>query len=227
VVSTQSGVRVGVALLPEVNPAVDDRWRTVETLGLAHAWCFDHLAWRGLADSDWYGTVPVLAAAALTTNRISLGTLVASPNFRHPVPFDVMSGGRLTLAIGAGAPGFDAEMLGGPLLSPAARHRRFEKFVTLLDVALGQPVTSWSGEFFSAVEACTVPPCLQQPRPPFVLAANGPRGMKLAASVAEGWVTMGTAQRDATPCDWWLGVADAARRFDDVDPPTDIRATWT
>jgi len=148
--------------VPEVVPSADRRWREVENLGFAHAWCFDHLAWRSLADSDWYGTVPVLAAAALTTTRIRLGTLVASPNFRHPVPFakelmtlDVMSARRLTLAIGAGAPGFDAEMLGTPPLTPGARHRRFEEFVTLLDLLLREPVTSWSGEWFSAGEART------------------------------------------------------------------------
>ena len=38
-------------------------------------------------DGPWFGTVPVLAAAAVTTSTIRLGTLVASPNYRHPVTF--------------------------------------------------------------------------------------------------------------------------------------------
>ena len=100
-------INVGVALLPEVDPAQDRRWARVEAYGFAHGWSLDHLAWRAFADSTWYATVPALAAAALTTSRLSLGTFVASPNFRHPVLFakelmtlDVMSGGRMLVGVG-------------------------------------------------------------------------------------------------------------------------------
>ena len=122
-------IKVGVALLPEVDPAQDRRWSRVEEYGFAHGWSLDHLAWRAFADSTWHATVPALAAAALTTSRLTLGTFVASPNFRHPVPFakelmtlDVMSGGRLLIGVGAGGAGFDAAVLGGrPLSGRAAR----------------------------------------------------------------------------------------------------------
>ncbi len=33
----------------------------------------------------WHAALPVLAAAAAVTERVRLGTLVTSPNFRHPV----------------------------------------------------------------------------------------------------------------------------------------------
>jgi alkanesulfonate monooxygenase SsuD/methylene tetrahydromethanopterin reductase-like flavin-dependent oxidoreductase (luciferase family) len=223
--------RVGLGLLPEVNPAADDRWLRVEEYGFAHAWCFDHLAWRSLADSAWHATVPVLAAAALKTSTIGLGTFVATPNFRHPVPFskelmtlDVMSGGRLIAAIGAGAPGFDATVLGQPELTPRERQTRFEEFVTLLDLLLRQHRTTWGGTHFESVEARTFPGPARQPRTPFVVAANGPRGMRLAARQAEGWVTTGNAPREATPAEWWPGVASVVTRFGDilgeVDAPT-------
>ena len=100
-------------------------WRRAEALGFDHAWTYDHLAWRSLRDSPWFGAVPTLTAAAMATERIRLGTLVASPNFRHPVPFatelvtlDDISGGRLTLGIGAGGDGWDATMLGQVAWSP-------------------------------------------------------------------------------------------------------------
>lgn len=215
--------RVGIALLPEVNPAADDRWRRVEELGFAHAWCLDHLAWRDLAGSPWYATVPTLAAAALTTSRIPLGTFVASPNFRHPVPFakelmtlDAMSLGRLQVAVGVGAPGFDATILGGPPLSPRQRMDRYEEFVVLLDQLLRQPRTSWTGAWFAAVDAPTIPGPVQRPRPPLLMAANGPRGMRLALEHGDGWVTMGTAPFGSAPPRWWEGVEDAAQRFDEV-----------
>jgi alkanesulfonate monooxygenase SsuD/methylene tetrahydromethanopterin reductase-like flavin-dependent oxidoreductase (luciferase family) len=212
--------RVGIALLPEINPAVDDRWRRVERLGFAHAWCFDHLAWRDLAGSPWHATVPTLVAAALTTRNLRIGTFVASPNYRHPVLFakelmtlDVMSAGRLQIAIGPGTSGYDAAILGDPPLSPRERIDRYAEFVTLLDLLLTQPRTTWSGTRFSAVDAPVIPGSVQQPRPPFLLAANGPRGMRIALRQGQGWVTSGAAAFGAEPPEWWVGVAEAARRF--------------
>jgi alkanesulfonate monooxygenase SsuD/methylene tetrahydromethanopterin reductase-like flavin-dependent oxidoreductase (luciferase family) len=216
-------IRLGVALLPEVDPIRDDRWRRVEQYGFAHAWTFDHLAWRSLADAPWHATVPVLTAAALTTSTIPIGTLVASPNFRHPVPFskelitlDIMSGGRLLVAIGAGGPGFDASVLGTPELTPRHRQERFEEFVMLLDLLLRQRRTTRRGTWFSAVDARTVPGPIQAPRPPFMVAANGPKGIRLALTQAEGWVTLGAAERGADPESWWRGVATVVERFEEA-----------
>lgn len=220
--------RVGVAILPETNPARDDRWVRAESLGFAHAWAFDHLAWRSLADSPWHATIPTLTAAAMTTSTIALGTFVASPNFRHPVPFskelmtlDVISDGRLIAALGAGTTGFDATVMGSPQLSPGQRHDRFEEFVTLLDLLLRQNRTNWNGNYFHAVDARTLPGPRQQPRPPFIVAGNGPRGMRLALNRAEGWATMGSSPHGAEPDTWWRGVAESARRFDDLLAQTD------
>ena len=136
-------VRIGIALLPEQDwAAAAERWKRVEEYGFDHGWFLDHLAWRSLADSPWFATVPILAGAALSTSSLRLGTIVTTPNFRHPVPLakelmtlDMMSGGRLTIGLGAGAPGHDARMLGqadvdrnGPLRRATARrpmhHRR-------------------------------------------------------------------------------------------------------
>ncbi|MGZ4589020.1 MAG: LLM class flavin-dependent oxidoreductase, partial [Mycobacteriaceae bacterium] len=105
-------MRVGVVLLPQARWRGPDgaaqQWLRVEALGFDHAWTYDHLSWRSLVDEPWFATVPVLAAAAVTTSRIRLGTWVASPNYRHPVPFakelmtlDDLSGGRFILGIGA------------------------------------------------------------------------------------------------------------------------------
>src|SRR5881227_993731 len=134
-----TAVRLGVVILPELRwPAARSLWRRAEELGFAHAWTYDHLAWRSLRDSAWFGAVPTLTAAAMATERIRLGTLVASPNFRHPVPLakelmtlDDISGGRLTLGIGAGGEGWDATMLGHPAWSRPERADRFAEFVGL------------------------------------------------------------------------------------------------
>jgi alkanesulfonate monooxygenase SsuD/methylene tetrahydromethanopterin reductase-like flavin-dependent oxidoreductase (luciferase family) len=237
-------VRLGVLVLPEFRwSEARPLWARVEELGFDHAWTYDHLAWRSLADSDWFGAVPVLAAAAVVTSRIRLGTLVASPNFRHPVPFarelitlDDLSGGRFTLGIGAGGTGWDATVLGHDPWSRAERTARFVEFVEMLDLLLRQPVTSQRGRYYRAVEARSVPGCVQQPRLPFAVAATGGRGMALAAAHGQAWVTTGPAAHDGEVLGAGAGaraVGDQIRRLDDAcaaagrDPATLDRIVLT
>jgi alkanesulfonate monooxygenase SsuD/methylene tetrahydromethanopterin reductase-like flavin-dependent oxidoreductase (luciferase family) len=191
-------VRVGVLILPEERwSAARDRWRTAEELGFHHAWTYDHLTWQTFRDKTWFGAVPTLAAAAAATSRLRLGTLVASPNFRHPVPFakdlmtlDDISSGRMTVGLGAGTDGFDSLALGKQPWLPRERADRFEEFVALLDRLLTDPATTYEGRFYSAHEARGIPGCVQQPRLPFALAASGPRSMRLAARYGDTWVTV-------------------------------------
>ncbi|WP_029289901.1 LLM class flavin-dependent oxidoreductase [Cellulomonas sp. HZM] len=222
-------VRVGVVLLPQERWSVArDRWRQVEEWGFDHAWSYDHLAWRSLADEPWFATVPLLAAAAAVTERIDLGTFVASPNFRHPVPFakdvlglDDVSGGRFLLGLGAGGEGFDARVL-GPAPTRGERTRRFEEFVGVLDQLLTQPVTSHAGEFYTADEARMIP--VPERRPPFVVAAAGPRTMTLAARLGDGWVTYGPSfgpdeQDDPAAAQeaWWSGLAEVSSQVSAIE----------
>ena len=185
-----------------------------EELGFDHAWTYDHLAWRSLRDSTWFGAVPFLAAGAVVTERIRLGTLVASPNFRHPVPFarelvtlDDVSGGRLTLGIGAGADGWDASCSDTIPWSPSERADRFAEFLDVLDRVMRDPAVSFEGRFYSAVGARSYPGCVQTPRIPFAVAATGRRGMRLAATYGATWVTTG----DLGPEGSLLGVDEGVR----------------
>ncbi len=196
-------MRLHTVLLPTERWAGDDRWRRAEAMGFETAFLYDHLTWRELRDGPWFGTVPVLAAAAVTTSTIRLGTLVASPNYRHPVTLakeamtlDDLSGGRVTLGLGAGGTGFDAEALGAEPWSRAERTARFEDFVAALDALLRRPATDRDGPFYRAVGARAVPGCVQTPRIPFAVAAGGPRAYAVCAAHAETWVTNGRAWQD-------------------------------
>ena len=217
--------RLGVVILPEQRWAVDGRrtWPRAEALGFAHAWTYDHLAWRTLRDEPWFGAVPVLAAAAAVTSTIRLGTLVASPNFRHPVPFarellalDDLSDGRFTLGVGAGGEGWDATMLGGEPWTRGDRTARFEEFVALTDRLLTERDVSFHGRFYDAVEARSAPGCVQSPRIPFAIAATGPRGMALAARYASTWVTTGE-RTSGEPADARTGAAEVRRQGERLD----------
>lgn len=216
-------MRIGVVVLPQQRWAeAVHRWRRLEQLGFDHAWTYDHLSWRSLRAEPWYATVPTLVAAATATTRIRLGTWVASPNFRHPVPFakelmslDDISDGRFVLGVGSGGAGADATVLGEPALSARDRTARFEEFVELLDHLLREPSTTWRGEHYRADDARMVPGGPSRPRLPFVVAANGPRGMALAARFGQGWATTGPPSGGAVE-DWWAGVAVACRTFDET-----------
>ncbi|NGO83648.1 LLM class flavin-dependent oxidoreductase [Streptomyces sp. 196(2019)] len=175
-----------------------DRWRRAEELGFHTAYTYDHLSWRSFRDRKWFGALPTLTAAATATQRLRLGTLVTSPNFRHPVTLakelislDDISGGRITLGIGAGGSGFDATALGQEAWTPKERADRFGEFVPLLDRLLTEGAVTHEGTHYSAVEARNIPGCVQRPRLPFAVAATGPRGLRLAARHGQAWVTTG------------------------------------
>ena len=134
--------------------------------------------------------------------RIRLGTFVASPNYRHPVPFakdvatlDQVSGGRVVLGLGSGGTGFDRTCSARASSPRAKRYERFREFTEALDVLLrfergsGRGI-SYSGEWFSAAGARMVgePPGAPTPFPH--------RRERAALDAARrpprsGWVTTG------------------------------------
>ena len=199
-------MRISVVILPHERWAVArSTWQRAEELGLHAAYTYDHLSWRSFRDRPWFDAMGTLAAAAVATSTIRLGTLVTSPNFRHPVPLakelltlDDLSWGRLVVGIGSGGTGFDAGALGASPWGPAERSARFTEFVTLLDRLLTRSETTWAGEYYSAHEVVRHPAPVASPRPPFVISAMGPRALDLAAGFGQGWVTTGSLDDGVT-----------------------------
>ncbi|MBW4718459.1 LLM class flavin-dependent oxidoreductase [Saccharothrix obliqua] len=221
-------MKAGITILPEYRWAeAKPRWQAAERYGFDHVWTWDHVGGTDFVDGPWFGAVPTLALAAEVTSRVELGLLVASPNFRHPVPFarevtalDDASGGRFTLGIGSGgAGGYDTKVFGGTnrVTSPFGR---YTEFVELLDELLRHDDVTWSGEHYRAEGARNLPGCVQRPRVPFVLAANGPKGLRLAARRGEGWVTTGLHREGLA--DWWSTVAELSARMDEVLAETPV-----
>ncbi|NYJ01478.1 alkanesulfonate monooxygenase SsuD/methylene tetrahydromethanopterin reductase-like flavin-dependent oxidoreductase (luciferase family) [Nocardioides thalensis] len=200
-------------------PEMAETWKRAEELGFAGAWLYDHLAWRG--HSPWDDAYASLAAGAAITSSIRLGTLVTSPNFRTPIPtasavrtIDRISGGRLTLGIGAGGEKHesDGDVLGIEW-TPKERADRFAEWVTHLDAMLTEKTVSLSGAYWSAREV-TIAPGLVQHRPPFWIAGNGPRGMALAARHGQGWIA--NPQTDQPLAEVTAQVAKVGQRYADA-----------
>jgi hypothetical protein len=56
---------------------------------------------------------------------------------------------------------------------------------------------------------------VQRPRIPFLVAANGPRSLRLAAEQGQGWVTYGLGGE--TLDDWWDGIVSLCARLDEAE----------
>ncbi|MDX6740488.1 LLM class flavin-dependent oxidoreductase [Actinocorallia sp. A-T 12471] len=188
-------MNVGVVLWPVHEwPEMGRVWQRAEELGFHTGWLYDHLAWRG--HSPWDEALTSLAAAAATTSRIRLGTLVTSPNFRHPLPtahaiktLDRISGGRITVGVGAGGTGHtsDGDVLDAEW-SPKRRADRYAEWVGQLDALLTESPVTVRGEYWAARDVTVAPGLVQLPRPPFYVAGEGPRGMRLAVRHGQGWI---------------------------------------
>lgn len=212
-------MRIGLTLLTDLPWAeAAPRWRAAEEMGFDHGWTYDHLTWGGLPDSPWVGATPTLAAAAAVTERIGLGTLVSAPNFRHPYllfrdaqAIEDISGGRFLLGLGTGGD-LDSRVLGAGDLSVRERVDRFQEFVGVLEqLRDGDHVTS-EGRWLSVADARTLPGLA---RTPYLVAANGPRSLRFAATHGDGWVTTGPYGGDSVDS-WYAGLAEAVAIFDDA-----------
>lgn len=188
-------------------PETIERAQRLERLGYHHLWTYDHLSWRRYRDKPWHAALPWLTGLAAATTRVGLGTMVTTPNFRHPVTLakeamtlDHISGGRVLLGVGTGGRGFDAKVLGEAELSPGEAAARFAEFVEVLDRLLREPVTSYSGSYYTVDDARMIPGCVQQPRLPLALAAGGPKTLEVVARYGDAWITYGdSSHRDPTP----------------------------
>ncbi|MET7639158.1 LLM class flavin-dependent oxidoreductase [Streptomyces sp. NPDC005438] len=224
-------MRLSTVILPVRRWAEGGRqqWTHAEELGFHAAYTYDHLSWREpFRDRTWFGALPTLTAAACATERIRLGTMVTSPNFRHPVTLakelislDDVSGGRITLGVGAGGTGFDATTLlreGEEPWSARERADRLGEFVPLLDRLLTEDAVTEEGRYYVANGARNIPGCVQRPRLPFAVAATGPRGMRLAARYGQAWVTTGDPKvsQDGTPEESLAALRNQSQRLEET-----------
>jgi alkanesulfonate monooxygenase SsuD/methylene tetrahydromethanopterin reductase-like flavin-dependent oxidoreductase (luciferase family) len=169
-------------------------WARIEDAGFDGLWLADHVMTfpkMGALMEAW----TTLAAAAMRTERVRLGTLVTNITYRDPVlvakeaiTIDHLSGGRLDLGIGAaGTRDGDARVAGVDTWSTPERVRRFAEFVELVDGLMSGEIESFSGKYYSTGSFGRGPWPVQKPRPPLVIAANGPKTLRVAARFADEW----------------------------------------
>jgi alkanesulfonate monooxygenase SsuD/methylene tetrahydromethanopterin reductase-like flavin-dependent oxidoreductase (luciferase family) len=146
-----------------------------EKLGFDAFFTGDHPSW-GLE-----GWLP-LAALAVTTERIRLGSNVNCIYYRHPVmlarlaaDLDQMSQGRLILGLGCGWDANEFANFGLPYLPVQERQEALEEAITIIRGVWGAEQFTYHGRHFHATGALVMPRPLQRPGPPLLIAGGGER----------------------------------------------------
>nr|WP_157553015.1 LLM class flavin-dependent oxidoreductase [Jiangella gansuensis] len=198
---TTNDRRFGVLVLPDADaPALLDRFRRAEDLGLDQLFLPDHIGNIFATEPAWLDGWTMTAAAAMATSRIRVGTLVSNPILRPPallakeaMTIDRLSGGRLELGIGGGIMESDHHATGTAPWPVQERVARFAEYVAVLDGVLrgdGTPYT-FDGEWYSVRDLPTAPGPLQRPGPPIVVGGQAPTMLRVAAERADAWNTNG------------------------------------
>lgn len=176
------------------------RWqrlaRVVEDLGLVGLYRSDHFTNSNPPDMDSLELWVSLTWLATHSRRLEFGPLVTPFSFRDPVftarmaaAVDDLSGGRMTLGIGAGWQQREHEKFGYDLLDVAGRFRRFEEGAQVITGLLrGDTPFSFEGEFYHLREALLLPRPGRPGGPPILVGGNGPRRtLPMAARHATEW----------------------------------------
>ena len=151
-------------------------WLEADRLGYYSASLFD------LLNTDALECWTTLTALLAQTQRIRAVPMVLANPYRHPAllakmvaTLDVISGGRITLGIGAGGSGSDTRASGLPWASTRQRCAMLEESITLIRRLWTELSVDLEGRFYRVAGASIQPKPVQQPTPPILIGGHGPR----------------------------------------------------
>lgn len=163
-------------------------------------WMNDHL---GLPGRDRGGSsfepLTALAALAHLVPGKTIGQTVLSATFRHPsilareaLTLDHITGGRYVLGIGAGWHEWEHDAFGIELPSIGERLTRLEAQVAIVRALFSEAAQREPGVRLAAppyrLDGATQEPAPVRPGGPLIwLGGQGPRGLRIAARLADGW----------------------------------------
>jgi len=176
------------------------RWqkivRLVEDAGFVGLFRSDHFTNSNPPDLESLELWTSLTWLAGNTQRIEFGPLVTPFSFRHPAftarmasAVDDLSGGRLTLGLGAGWQDREHHLFGFDLLEPKSRFDRFEEGMEIVTRLLqsDEPVT-FEGQYFQVRGATLLPRSARHGGPRILVGGNGgKRTMSNVVRYAAEW----------------------------------------
>lgn len=176
------------------------RWQNiaavVEANGYKGLYRSDHYTNANPPDLDSLECWVSLSWLATHTKRIEFGPLVTPISFRHPThtarmaaAVDDLSGGRLTLGIGAGWQEREHVNYGWDLLEPKERFSRLEEGLEVITQLLKSdgPI-NFNGNYYHVNEGILLPRPIRVGGPPILIGGNGvKRTLPLVARFAQEW----------------------------------------
>ena len=171
---------------PDPAPRVLAAGRMADTLGFDAFYLGDHPAY---APEVWLH----LGALAAQTSRVRLGSVVLCAGYRPPVltarlaaDLDNLSGGRAILGLGHGWNAAEFAQLGVPFLPVPERQAALAESIEIIRGVWGPEPFTYRGHYHSTERERIVPPPVQQPSPPLILAGGGERtALRLVARYAD------------------------------------------
>jgi F420-dependent oxidoreductase-like protein len=176
------------------------RWQNiaaaVEDLGFAGLYRSDHFTNAAPPDKESLELWVSLAWLASHTKRIEFGPLVSPVSFRHPAltarmaaAVDDLSGGRLTLGLGAGWQEREHSLFGFDLLDLKSRFNRLEEGLEVITRLLkSDAAVNFEGKYFQLRGATLLPPPIRPGGPRILIGGNGEkRTIPLVAKYADEW----------------------------------------
>jgi probable F420-dependent oxidoreductase len=153
-----------------------------DSLGFDSVWLSEH---HFTDDGYLPSLLPMLAALAMRTSHLRLGTAVLLAPLHHPLRLaedaavvDVLSGGRLELGV---APGYRADEFALLGVRRAERGRRTDETIEILKAAWRAQRFSYRGSCFRFEDVVVTPPPLQRPHPPIWVGGSSQASAKRAA----------------------------------------------
>ena len=159
--------------------------RRAEAIGIDTLVIPDHLI-------EQLAPIPAMATIAAATERLRIAGFVLNNDLRHPAvlaqdlaTLDVLSEGRLDVAIGAGwnRPEYDA--IGLPFDRAPVRQSRLAEAIAVLKGCFADGPFSYAGAHYTITDHDAHPKPAQRPHPPFLIGGGGRRTLTLAGREAQ------------------------------------------
>ena len=190
-------VRFGVHTgLQHTNTAeLRELWSRIETLGFDWISIWDHFyAADATGDPHCLEAITSHTALAMSTTRVTCGSLVYSAGYRHPAvlanaiaTMDQLAGGRIVLGLGGGWLQNEYDAYGMHYGSPGERLRMLAEYIQCVRGLLTQERTTFEGEFFTLRDAQCEPKPVQARLPLWVGGGGEKVTLRIAAQHADGW----------------------------------------
>ena len=182
--------------------------RLAEARQMASLWVSDHVVFptTGAAyypsgrfphapQTPYLEPVAVLAAVALCTERVRLGSSVFILGHRNPVvmakmltTIDTLSHGRLICGVGVGWWREEFAALGVPF---TARGQRANEIIQLFKVLWTADEPRFEGEFYRVCDIGFAPKPVQKPHPPIWIGGHSLAALRRVVALGDGWHASG------------------------------------